>query len=903
MLNRARLWIRSIVLRRRIEREMQEEMAQHLERATERFMARGLSAEVAAREARREFGNVTYLQEEGRLARGTGALDALAGDARFALRQFARRPGTTLIMLGVLAVGLCLSTLMFSVVQGFAVQPPAGVARADDLVRIRGSQMGRSSQRVERGFSEDEFLEYRKLTGPFAAVAGWTSATAALDAGDDVERRGLDAMVTFVTSDYFPMLRVPPVLGAGLRASDDPAAAHVAVIGHRTWSQLLEGDPGVLGRTVAINGVSVTVVGIAPEQFNGVDGGDAWQLWMPLAAREAVMRGVPTSFRAIARLRPGVTPEAASSAVRVVAARAAAADAARGPAAPEQLPVRPSAEVVPLLAENGSPTFEGEIWSMSLGVGLLGLLVLLVTCTNVSALLTGLAVARRQEIAVRLSLGADRRRILRQLLTENAVLACVAGAAALGLAELALWAADRFLPPLPMNLEVTPQAVAFTFGVALVTGLAFGLSPALHATRLALSGVLRDSSSHIAGARGRLQRALVVAQIAFTMPLVVLLIALLLSLRALYDQGAATALDDQLATLSVRTFIPASAAPAAVAEETRRLRASVLRVAERVRETPGVQSAVTEWAPLEGMGAYSVDPVERGGGAAPGPVELWGKRVEAGYFETVGMPVVRGRGFRPDDLAAGPGAAESAALIDADLARTLWPGADPVGRRLHTDTATAGARTLVVVGVVDDPAAVPANPGAARKIFLPADTAGLPGAVLVRTAGRADLLAAALRSVAQNEAPGMVIGVQTLASVREAQRTEMAPMAGGLLWAGGMALLLSAIGLYAVVAFSVSQRTGEIAVRIAVGAHARQIARRFVADGFRLSAFGLALGLPVSLLGLRSLIASDAAFSVVALPAVTVIAALGVALVAIAATWLPARRAASVDPAVVLRGA
>lgn len=902
MLNRVRLWIRSVVLRRRIEREMQEEMAQHLERAAERLMARGLSAEQAAREARREFGNVTYLQEEGRLARGTGALDALVADARFALRQFARRPGTTLTMFGVLAVGLCLSTIMFSFVQGFAVRPPPGIARADDLVRIRGSQEGRASGPVARGFSEDEFLEYRKLSGPFAAVAGWSSAMAALDAGSEVERRGLDAMVTFVTDDYFPVLGVRPALGSGLRPAGDPAAALVAVIGHAAWKQLFEADPGVIGRAVAINGVPVTVVGVAPEEFNGVDdGSDAWQLWMPLAARAAVMRGVPASFWAAARLRPGVTAEAASGAVRVVAARAAAAQA---PSAtiPEQLPVRPSAEVVPLLDKNGSPTFEGEVWGMSAGVGLLAMLVLLVTCTNVSALLTGLAVARRQEIAVRLSLGAGRGRILRQLLTENAVLACAAGAAALGLAELAIWAVVRFLPPLPMNPEITAPAVAFTFGVALTAGLLFGLSPALHATRLGLAGVLRDASSHIAAARGRPQRALVVAQIAFTMPLVVLLTAMLLILRTELREGGATALDDRLATLSVRTHIPRSGPPEVVAEETRRLRASVLRVAERVRDTPGVEAVVTEWAPLEGMGAYSVDPAGRGG-AAPGPVELWGKRVEAGYLATMAIPVVRGRGFRPDDLAAGPGARESAALIDADLARALWPGADPVGRRLRAaETGAAGAGTLVIVGVVDDPGFVPPKPGEQRRIFLPADTAGLPGAVLVRTAGRAESLAATLRSVAQREAPGMVIGVQTLAGVKEEQRREMAPMAGGLLWAGLTALLLSAIGLYAVVAFSVSQRTGEIAVRIAVGAHGRQIARRFVADGVRLSAVGLALGLPVSLLGLRSLIASDDAFSTVALPTVTAIAALGVALVAIAAAWLPARRAASVDPAVVLRG-
>ena len=912
MLHRVRLRLRSILMRRRLEREMQEEMAEHIDRSTARLVARGLSAEEARREALREFGNVAFLQEQARDSRGARWVDALAADLRFALRQFARKPGTTITMFVVLAVGMGISTLLFSFVHSFSERPPPGVALQDDLVRIRGSRADGEGGRYSRTFSRDEFLEYRKLTGQFGAVAGWIDETVPLDAGGDAERRGLEADATFVTENYFSVLGVRPVLGPGLPAlrSDDPAMAAVVVIGHAAWDRLFARSPDVVGSTLAVNGVPVTIVGVAPERFAGVRGlagHSGLQLWMPLPARRLVVPEASGELRAAGRLRPGVGPDAATAAVRVVAARTAASDE-------EVRALDPSADVVPLLAANGDPMFDQDVLVTSLTVGFLGLLVLLITCTNVSALLTGLATARRQEIAIRLSLGAARTRLVRQLLTESALLASAAGAAALGMVWLVLRAVTRFVPSLPFEMGITWPATAFTFGTALAGGVLFGLSPALHATRLALAGVLRDSTATIATARARLQRGLVVAQIAFTQPLIVLLATVLLVVLAEYRPRDRTGLGDRLVTVSLR-LPPSATGPSPAASESRRqVRATMGRLADRLRATPGVEAAVIDWRSTPPLGSYLVHPEDRVDGAPQGVVRLSGATAAAGYFGMMGIPLVRGREFGPGDLVrdpeSGPGdagpveprTAQVPVVLGADLARRLWAGADPVGRRLRaaSDTA-AGAGTLVVVGVVDDPLAGTRRAGESYRVYLPPDTSRLPAAMLLRTAGAAQPLVPAVRRVLQEEAPGMVARVRTLAEIEDEERRTFRLITGGVSAAGLMALLLSAIGLYAVVAFSVGQRTREIAVRIAVGARARQIASRFLADGLRLSALGLVLGLPVSLLALRALTTVLDGVPPIALGPVTAIAALGVALVATAAAWIPARRAASVDPPITLR--
>ncbi|CAN5690109.1 ABC transporter permease [soil metagenome] len=899
MLGRAWLWLRSMVLQRRLHREMREEMADHIERSTSRLIARGMPADEARRQAEREFGNVPHLQDQARDARGTAWLDALAADIRFALRQFARRPVTSLVMFVVLAVGMSLSTLLFSYVHSYAVQPPLGVPREDGLVRIRGSLDVGADGRGSRSFPEAEFEAYRGLTGVFEEVAGWAVASVLVDAGTGTGELGLDARATFVTDNYFAVLGVHPVLGSGLpRQSEvDPAMSAVAVIGHEAWERQYGRSPEVIGRTIDVNGLPVTIVGVAPARFNGVAGHAAFSLWLPLAAHAQVMRQPADAFRAAARLRPGVSPQTATAATQVVAARIAAAGEAD---------VRdPSSEVVPLLSANGDPMFDRDVKLMAGLIGLLALIVLLVTCTNVSALLTGLAAARRQEIAIRLSLGASRLRIMRQLLTESALLALAAAAAAIGVVWIVLDIATSLLVELPLDLRVTWPATAFTFGVALTVGVLFGLSPALHATRLAIATAMRDSSGAIAATRARLQRGLVVAQIALTQPLVVLLAGVLVLVLTHY-QPARTDDADRLVTVGLLASLPAGSSADAVAGMQQEMHVATQRLLDRVRVTAGVERAVINHGGATPVGMYSVASEHRVQGAVHDAVSLEAEHLHPGFFRVRGIPIVRGRDFTQDDVGPATAAGGDVAIIlGTDLARRLWPGADPIGRRLRPAHDTLRhAAPLVVVGVVEDPLADEKRARAGYRIWLPADSgsASAAGAVLVRTAGSAVPVLHALRAAVREEFPGMTARVQTIAEVEDRNRRHFRTITAALLTAGAMALLLSAIGLYAVIAFSVGERTREIAVRLAVGAHVPQVVRRFVGDGLKLSAIGLVIGMPVSLLGLHTLLgAAGDDFPSVGLTQVAAIAGLGVLIVATAAVWIPSRRAAGVDPAVTLR--
>lgn len=889
MLNRLHRWIRANVLRRRLEREMREEMTVHLESSTSRLMARGLTREEAELQARREFGNVTYLQEEGRYARGTVWLDAVVADAQFALRHFIRRPLTTLVMFVVLAVGMSISTLLFSYVHSYAVSPPAGVTPTEDVVRIRGSRDAGSYGRVFRTFPEDEFRDYRALTSHFAEVAGWSDAGAALDAGADVELRGLESRVAFVTENYFRVLGVQPLLGPGLPAEAAGADGEaVAVINHRAWEELFESSPDVIGRTIALNGVPLTIVGVAPETFQGITSFGRFKVFVPVSARELVVPQSPPEFRAVGVLQEGVSRSEAAAAVEVIALR-------MSPQTSNENVAEPSADVVPLLSANGDPMFDRDVRLMIITVGLLGLLVLLVTCTNVSALLTGLATARRQEIAVRLSLGAARTRIIRQLLTETAVLAILSAGAALGIVWLVLDTAMRFFSEMPFDMRVRLPAVLFTFGVALGAGVLFGLSPALHATRMGVASALRDSAGLVAATRARLQRGLVVAQIAFTQPLIVLFAAVLMLVLGGLVPAVRSWSAERVMLVQVHNVSapPADEAAAAAAVERHRLMMHELRA--ELNEMPGVEAVAFDSPNIEEIGAYAV----RDGGIEH-TLELSAQQAETGFFDVMDIPVLRGRAFNEDDVAAA-NAGSSPIILSSELARRLWGSEDPIGRELHAQSdSTAGPRRLVVVGMIDDPEAQMRNSARDLRVYVPLPADAAPRAVLVRTAGAALTLLPEVRGLAQTKAPNNVTMVRTLEDIERNNRRRVRIVTGSLLGAGAVALLLSAIGLYAVVSFAVGQRTGEIAVRMAVGAGGRQIMRKFVSDGLKLSIFGLILGLPASILGLKSLM-TDPDLPVVPLGPVTMLAAAGVLIVATLAVWIPALRAARVDPMVTLR--
>jgi predicted permease len=659
------------------------------------------------------------------------------------------------------------------------------------------------------------------------------------------------------------------------------------VIGYDAWAQLFGRRAHAIGSTVSVSGVTVTIVGVAPPGFSGVGGYNRLHLWMLVSARPLLMPEPFGEFRAVARLKPGVSLRSATTAAQVVATRA-------GEAAPELSAQDPSVDVVTLLASNGEPMFERDVRLMLLSLGLVGLLILAITITNVSALLTGLAAARRQEIAARMSLGAARLRVIRQLLTESALLASIAAAAALFIVWAVFRLGARFVPELTLQLEITWQAAFFALGTALAVGVGFGLSPALHATRLAIATTLRDACATIVATRARLQRGLVVAQIAFTQPLIVLLAALLIVVIGEFRPARTDG--DRLIGVSLSFSRPPSRS--GYGDWQIQMRESMRRLNERLKATPGIAAVAMIDAGERTLGSYTVHP-EQAAAAMETAVPLSGVATAEGYFAVNGLDIIRGRDFLAGEVwPAESRAGETPVIIDADLARRLWAG-DPLGHRLRAATDSASLGTFVIVGVVDAPR--DRRRAGGHRIYLPPDTSIPFGFPMVRTIASAQPLLPLVRRIIDEETPaGVATNVSTFAEIEQIQRRELRVALGGVSTAGLLALLLSAIGLYAVVAFSVAQRTGEIAVRIAIGGRIHQIVRKFIGDGLRLSLFGLVFGLPASLLGFRILI-TNVDIPDVPLAPVTAMAAVGLLLVALAAVWIPARRAASVHPAAILR--
>jgi predicted permease len=434
------------------------------------------------------------------------------------------------MMTVLLALGIGLNSALFTVIYSLVRMPPPGIALEESLVRIRGVDRNRGpGGTLGREFSYREYRDYAARTNLFSAVAAWTSADVVLGAGSLHS-----GAATFVTANYFQVLGVRPTQGAGLPVSspDEGAAQLVGVISDVVWDRVFGRAPDVVGRTIDVNGVTVSIVGVAPKRFAGARvGGSQMRVWLPLNARVQVLRAGAAAlsspdtivFSLAARLQPGVLPEQTAATVQAIAARA------------EQQSERwrasgaISTEVVALQADNYYPP-SGEPASVGgrLSSLLIPLLILLIPCTNVSGLLVGLALKRRREIAVRLSLGAGRRRIVRQLITESVLLALAAALVGLAVIVILMRTIGLRLPTVQLALHW--PALVFTFTVAVFTGILFGISPALHATRVSVADVLKNSANAVASTRSRLQSGLVVTQIALTQPLLLGLGALLLSL-------------------------------------------------------------------------------------------------------------------------------------------------------------------------------------------------------------------------------------------------------------------------------------------------------------------------------------------------------------------------------------
>ena len=876
----ALLRARALLGRHALERDMKEELRAHLEQAEERLVARGMSRDEARSAARREFGNVGAIEEEARDARGFRIVEALIADVRFAFRYFARQPLTTITIVLVLALGIGVNTALFSLIQAFTMRPAPGVGKDDAHVRIWALHQDARGARWELSeFTYPEVEALAQRTETFTEVAAFAADEVIVQAPGRNLLRG--AFAEFVTPNYWRTLGTPLLAGPGY-AVPDGAPDLAAVISFALAVEVFGEATKAIGEQIVLNDVAVRIVGVAPPRFEGaiVDNGRP-QLWLPISARNDIARSSSrwlneTRFSVFARRAPSVSHAQATTVARDVTARLlpdSAARAGRGR----------SAQVVSLRAAPPVTTPDEDLLAFA-GAGFIALLILLIACTNVSSLLVASAVGRRHEIGVRLSLGASRARVLRQLLTESALLAIAGGTTGL----LVCWWITTIVSKRE-NVDIAPDlvTVGFTMTFALGTGILFGLSPALHATRAGLATALKNSGTAASG-QSRLQRIFVVSQIVFSQPLL-LLIAVLLA--TILKDRAEIPLSVMERTISAR-FRPLSEAGG----ERQRLE-TVDSLARHIAGESAVETVLPEPAAF-GVAMLQVQSLH---GDSAKPIGMLVEGTAPGYFRMLDVPIVLGR----DVALADTNARDYPVVIGTDLARRIWGGENPVGRTLPAtiggENGSLDSAGVTVIGVYD--AAVATTRGAGTRVFTARGKQWRRDALLVRTRGPARAYLPELRKLVHARASALpVTRLATLQDVDRQSRREKLQMIAASSAAGALALLLASIGLFAVIALAVGQRRREIGIRIALGAKPLRVARMFFLSGLRMSAIGLLIGLPISAVALdvalKQGVITGLAFNI---PLIGLTVSAVVLLVAAAATWLPARKAATVDPALSLK--
>lgn len=894
-IRQAMLRLRALLFRRALDDDMQLEMREHLDRATDRYVARGMSPADARLEARREFGNVTVLQEDARDARGARWVDAVTGDTRFAFRYFARHKVTTAIIVAVIALGTGANTVIFSTFQAHFLRPAPAVP--DDAAHARIWAQERATPTAQwqpRLFSQAELVALAERREIFRDVAAWTEDEVVFDGGDSTGARGVGAQ--FVTPNYFSALGISLAAGRGLRQTVGDEPDMTAVVSYLIAEQLYGSAAAAVGRRILVNETPVYVVGVAPRRFQGaVRNMDEPALWMSVSARSDIVR-VPrrwlndkAALSLFARLAPDASRDKATALAQHVVTSALPDSAAR-------VGMTRTAHVLGMhQLPPGNET--NEMVLAIAAITSIGILILLVAWMNVSSLMVAAAVSRRHEIAVRLSLGASRARLLRQLVTEATLLALAGSVAGLVLAWWQLtWMAKTEID----GVDITPDLGTFAFVLAMAvgTGILFGLSPAMHATRGAVANALRDSGTGSRN-RSRLQRGFVIAQIALSQPLLVLLGSMISQVIADYRP-----LSPEMSSRVIAVGLRPLAGTGAPSQRGEAVEALIPRLAER----PEVLAAVPESDAFSIRGIVAPGRQNAQSDTAPKIVHVEG--AAPGWFALVEVPIVLGRDVSLADTAA----AIQPVVIGSDLARALWGDANPIGRTLASPALRGleqDSTTMTVVGMYDATKRLPgmtwggstAVTDSPMRVYTAHGKHWRRDRILVRTRGPAAPYVPELQRVIRALAPSMpVTSVRTLAQIDEQEylvTLRVSALAGA---GGGLALLLASLGLYGVVSLAVRQRTREIGIRIAVGAQPMAVARMFLASGVRVSLVALLLGLPLSIAALKVAVSQGAVIApqINAYLIGVVIAPVLVA-VAAAATWLPARRAARVDPASTLR--
>ncbi len=886
MMRSLRTWAakaKGLLTRKRLEGEFKAEIESHLQLLTDRCLEQGMSRAEAAAEVRRQFGNITLLEERQRAQWSFLSPAEWFGDIRFGLRMMLKKPGSNAAVVLALALGIGLNVAVFSFVNALLLRPPQGVPETNKLIEVWLHDSKSSGLEGYLPFNYPDYAYDRDHTRSLEGLAAFDG-----DGEDAIWNRGGTGEILhgqLVSGNLFSLLGISAVAGRTLAADDDQLGnpRQVVVLSYSFWKQTLGGDAGVVGRTLMLNGAAFTVVGVAPAGFKGLIVGANPDFWAPVTAQdqfthdEGMLTSLDSHWLIVeGKMRSASDRMSAQAEMHVLAKQLYLAHASKDDFL--------DALVYPATLVPGP--YRGYVSAFT-GL-LLGVfaLVLAIACTNAASLLLARATGRTREMAIRSALGAGRARLIRQMLVESLLLSSIAGVAGV---FLAWWFARLLLQlkpaTLPITLEVPMDWRVLLFGllVSTATGFIFGLVPALRSAAVNAAPVLKEEAQSAGLRKSRLRSLLLIGEIATC---VVLLACATLCVRSLMH---ANSIDPGFDTTHI---VVTTLDPGTLGYSPEKVAAFYRQLMDRVLTLPGVTGAsYVNHLPLGT--AREATSASRHLGHDPDRVRSDVFRVDPGYFSTMGIALEKGRDFTAKESNS-PEA--GVVVVNDTLARELWPGQDPIGKQI----ALGGEKsTSQVIGLVKT--GKYRTLGEAPEAVIFRGTLPPARTLVIRTSADEHTLLDEVRRTVQVVDPLMAAtGSQT---IEEYMALPLFPARtiGLLLGASGfLAVTLTAIGLFGVIAYVVSQRTHEIGVRMALGARQTDVLTMMMRQGLYLTLIGLFLGLAAAGLAARLLapllygIGPDDPMTFAGVAA-------GVTIVAMLACYVPARRAMRVDPAVALR--
>ncbi len=889
-----RTWFRralGVFARRRQDVELADELHSHLHAHIDDNVRAGMTRDEARREALLKLGGYVQTAEACRDRRSLPFVETTMQDLRYALRMLGKSPGFAAAAILTLALGIGANTAIFSVLNAVILKP-LEYQQPDRLMRIASTFPNYD----EFWISMPEYFEFREWTKAFSSVGIYQTSESNVSAPERPQR----ARSMLATFDLFTTLRVNPRIGRVFEEADNrPGAAEVAVLSDGLWRSSFGGDEHIVGQAIEIDGVKRTIVGVMPPAFDVAD--RRVQLWLPLTLNRATANRGGHNYFMIGRLADGQTVASSRAELETLLAqwrqRAFGLRATEAPGPTNGFLHAPGTtghrwRIDPLLGRVvGNATT--AVWVLQGAV----VLVLLIACANLSTLLLSRAESRRREFAVRAALGATLGRLLRQSIAEGCLLSSVGAVVGLGVANAGLRALVAGFPeslPRSGNIQLDWRVLTFTLGVALATGVIFGIAPLLHLAPRSSANALKEGGQRTAGGRHRLRRILVVSEVALAVALVV---GAGLLLRTVNNLAHVDAGFDRSRLVTFAVSLPVARYPMPADRHTFQQ-----RLMDQLAATPGVLkvAGMTGLPPFRLVNANTtvIDGYTTGLGSGDGnPSVDYYQQVTPGYLSTMGIPLIEGREFRPAD--SDPN--NPTVLVNQTMARAFWPSQSPLGRRLRP-CCNPTTPWFTVVGVVHDVKQGGVEKKAGTELYFNAGR-NAPGTmnIVMRTPLSAGALANTVQRAVTNLDPSLpIIRLRDMDEVFDDAVGRPRLLAQLLTIFAILALVISTIGTYGVLSYMVTERRREIGIRVALGATRQSILRMILRQGIGLTVAGIAIGLVIALVSGRAI--ASLLFGVTATDPITIAGVVAlIAVAALVACGVPGHAATRVDPMVALR--